>query len=330
MKAILLKSFGDADQLYLGECPDPQPGPHDLVVGVRATALNRADLLQRQGKYPPPPGESEILGLEVAGVVEGVGERVRRFEVGDRVCGLLAGGGYAEKALLNEYLALPIPAGMSFEQAAAIPEAFLTAFQALVWLADLQEGEAVLIHAGASGVGTAAIQLARGLGARVYVTASEPKHPLCLELGAAQAIDYRNEDFAEEIRRLTKGRGVQVVIDFIGAAYLERNLEALSLDGRLVLLALMGGAKVPEFRLLPLLRKRLKVMGSTLRNRSLEYKTALTHAFKAFAWEGFKDGTFRPVIDSVFPWAQVAEAHRRMEANLNQGKIVLLVGEEGG
>ncbi|RMF30179.1 MAG: NAD(P)H-quinone oxidoreductase, partial [Bacteroidetes bacterium] len=243
-------------------------------------------------------------------------------------CGLLAGGGYAERVLLNEHLALPIPERMSYEQAAAIPEAFLTAFQALVWLAELQEGEAVLVHAGGSGVGTAAIQLARGLGARVYVTASEPKHPLCLELGADHAIDYRSEDFAAEIRRLTKGRGVQVILDFIGAAYLKQNLEALALDGRLVLLALMGGAKVPDFSLLPLLRKRLKLMGSTLRNRSLEYKIALTHAFKTFAWQGFADGTYRPVIDSVFPWTEVAQAHRRMEANLNQGKIVLRVGDE--
>lgn len=324
MKAILLKDFGDADQLYPGECPAPQPGEDELLVRVRATALNRADVLQRKGQYPPPPGASEILGLECAGEVETTGAAVQRWRPGDRVCALLPGGGYAEFAVVPERMAMPIPEGFTFEQAAAIPEAFLTAYQALHWLGKVRANECVLIHAGASGVGTAAIQLAHHAGAIVAVTAgSKEKLQACRDLGAEYTINYKEEDFAPEIHEMTGGKGVDLIIDFIGAAYFQKNLSALATDGRLVNLAMMGGRMVKNADISPILRKRLTVTGSTLRNRSLAYKIELTEAFAAHAMPLFEQKKLAPIIARVFPWMAVAEAHRYMEANLNIGKIVL-------
>jgi len=312
-------------QLEWEEVDTPGPGPEEVLVRVHATALNRADLLQRKGKYPPPPGVTDILGLEMAGEVVEAGERVRAAKAGDRVCALLPGGGYAEYATVREEMLLPVPEKMSLPQAAAIPEAFLTAFQALQWLARLGRGERTLIHAGASGVGTAAIQLARWAGAEPLVTASAPKHGLCLQLGAALAIDYQTEDFAEAVAAFTGEEGVDVVLDFIGAPYWERNLRCLRTDGRLVLLAYMGGRKADGLDLSLLLRQRLHLMGSTLRARSPAYKSELTQAFRNWAWRGFESGQLHPVVDSVFEWEKAAEAHAYMEANKNQGKIVLEV-----
>lgn len=326
MQAIQTHSPGGPEQLYLGECPKPRPGPGELLVKVAATALNRADTLQRQGKYPPPKGESPILGLEMAGTVVEVGEPALRGRIGERVCGLLGGGGYAEYALIPDQMALPWPKGLDAVQAAAIPEVFLTAFQALSWLAKLRANERVLIHAGASGVGTAAIQLAKAMDARPFVTASAPKHELCLALGAEQAIDYRTEDFAERIKAYTDGQGADVIVDFIGGGYFQQNLDALAMDGRLVMLAFLGGVKVEQANLLPLLRKRLQVIGSTLRARSLAYKIELSQALQQFAWPLFESGQLRPVIDKVYDWREVAEAHRYMESNQSQGKLVLRVG----
>jgi tumor protein p53-inducible protein 3 len=325
MQAILLDQFGGAENLYLGEHLTPVPGAREVLVRVGATALNRADILQREGKYPPPKGASSILGLEFAGTVEKVGADVRRCEVGDRVCGLLAGGGYAEYVVVHEGMTMPVPPSMTLEQAAAIPEVFLTAFQALVWLADTQAGERVLIHAGASGVGTAAIQLARGLGAQVGVTASAGKHEKCLALGAEWAIDYKTADFEGRIREQTSGEGVDVVLDFIGGPYLQSNFNLLRVDGRLIQLAMMGGVKVEQLNAVQLLVKRLKWMGSTLRSRSLGYKIRLTQAFLDHVDQGFTKGTLKPVIDSVYDWKEVAKAHQYMEANKNTGKIVLKV-----
>jgi NADPH:quinone reductase-like Zn-dependent oxidoreductase len=228
--------------------------------------------------------------------------------------------------VIDERMAMPVPGHLSIEEAAAIPEVFLTAFQALRWLARLEPGEWALIHAGASGVGTAAIQIAREMGATPVVTASAAKHALCLELGAAHAIDYKTGDFSEEIRRITEGRGVDVIVDFIGAPYFDANLQALNVDGRLVVLALMGDAQAKAVHLGPILRKRLQITGSTLRNRSLDYKIALTREFREFAWPRFRSGALRPVVDRVFDWSEAAEAHRYMEENRNQGKIVLKVG----
>ena len=327
MQAILFDQPGTADQLYLGDFPQPEPEPGEILVKVAATALNRADIMQREGNYPPPPGASPVLGLEMAGTVTALGEGVTQWQVGDRVCGLLAGGGYAEYAVIHQDLALPLPQDMSFTTAAAIPEVFLTAFQALRLLAKVQSGERVLIHAGASGVGTAAIQLARSMGAEVLVTASAPKHEQCLTLGAQKAIDYKTEDFASVVREYTDGQGVDVILDFIGAPYLRSNIDVLAVDGRMVLLAFMGGAKADGVSLAKVLMKRLHIMGSTLRARSLDYKATLTRAFRDFAWADLQVGTIAPVIDSIYDWQQVQDAHRRMEANANVGKIVLRITE---
>lgn len=326
MKAILIKNYGDVDQLYLGDHPDPVMGDEDLLVEVKATALNRADILQRQGKYPPPPGASEILGLEMAGIVKAVGAKVTYWEPGDRVMALLPGGGYATQAVIHEDMALPVPANWNFAQAAALPEAYLTAFQALHQLAALKTGERLLIHAGGSSVGMAAIQLVVQLfEARCAVTASAAKHDLCLTLGAELAVDYQKEDIAAAIKKWTGGKGVDVVIDFIGAPYWNTNLEVLKTDGRLVILALMGGAVVAEGHLGAILRKRLQIIGSTLRNRPLDYKIALTQSFWTYVASLVGEGRIFPFIDKIYHWSQVAEAHTYMESNQNQGKIVLVV-----
>ncbi|MCI5082925.1 MAG: NAD(P)H-quinone oxidoreductase [Saprospiraceae bacterium] len=326
MKAVQIKEFGGPEQLFIGDWDDPKVGPHDLLVMVKATALNRADTLQRMGKYPPPKGDSPIMGLEMAGEVVAVGEAVSRWKVGDQVCSLLGGGGYAELAVVHEDLAMPIPEGLQYEEAAAIPEVFLTAYQALIWLAKLEKDERILIHAGASGVGTAAIQLARQQGAIPIVTASAPKHELCLQLGAEKAIDYKSEDFAEAVMAHTKGEGVHVVLDFLAAPYFQRNMDVLQADGRMVILALMGGVKAEQVNMAPILRKRLHIMGSTLRARSLDYKIKLSRDLQQHLWSAFAAKQVQPVIDRIMDWRDVAEAHRLMEANKNAGKIILKVG----
>ena len=329
MRAIQMQAFGGPEHLYIGEWMKPHPRPREILVRVGATALNRADILQRQGKYPPPEGESPILGLEMAGVVEAVGEAAGRWRPGDRVCGLLGGGGYAEYAVIREDIALPVPEGMPLTGAAGIPEAFLTAFQALNWLAKLQEGERVLIHAGASGVGAAAIQLARAMGAHPIVTASAAKHAICLELGAVHAVDYKKQDFETEVLEYTHGQGVDVALDFIGGPYFQRNLNVLAPEGRLILLGFLGGAQADKLNMGPILHKRLLVAGSTLRARSLDYKARLSKELYEYAWPLFEQGKLRPVIDTVYDWKDVAKAHRYMEENRNQGKVILKVGEVG-
>lgn len=326
MKAILVSYPGGPEQLFLGEYPLPEPGPRDLRVRVHATALNRADILQRKGHYPPPPGESPILSLEIAGEIEKVGEQVTSWQPGDRVCGLIGGGGYAEYALIHEDMAMPVPVTWEMESAAALPEAFLAAYQSLVWLGRLSAGECALIHAGASGVGAAAIQLARLIGAEAIVTASAGKHDFCKRLGAALAVDYKTEDFAAAIRSFTKEQGVDMILDCIGAPYFQKDLDLLRLDGRLVYIAMMGGSKPEAPDLSPILRKRLSIIGTTLRNRSLKYKVELTRSFRQFAWEALESGQIKPFVDRIFPWEDAAEAHRYMEDNKNQGKIVLKVG----
>ena len=298
----------------------------EVLVKVVASALNRADTLQRRGKYPPPKGASPILGLEISGTVAACGSKVTKWSEGDNVFGLIPGGGYAEYAVIHEDMALPVPKGLSMEEAAAIPEVFLTAFQALLWLADLKKDETVLIHAGASGVGTAAIQLAKVVGANVIVTASAPKHDLCLALGANKAIDYHEGPFEQAVMDATNGKGVDVVIDFIAAPYLQQNVNCLRTDGRMVLLAVLGGTKVGQFNMGPVLFKRLKIIGSTLRSRNREYQIRLTKDFGDFALELFEKRRLKPVIDHVFDWAEAADAHKLMENNENQGKYVLKIG----
>ena len=327
MKAIITEREGGPEVLSFGTVDRPEPGPEELLIKVHATALNRADLLQREGRYPPPTGASAILGLEAAGVIEEVGPACAQWTTGDRVCGLLAGGGYARYALVHRDLAIPLLPAMSFEEGAAIPEVFLTAFQALHWYGEIGAQKHVLIHAGASGVGTAAIQLSRAAGSRVYVTASAGKHDACRSLGADLAIDYRTEDFAARVLKVTDGRGVDIVVDFVGAPYFQKNLEALAIDGRIVMLATLGGATVDQVNLRYLFRKRATLFASTLRNRSLQYKIRLTADFVGHAMPLFEDGSLKPVVDRVFDWSQVAEAHRYMGENQNVGKIVLKVSD---
>ncbi|MBB6611307.1 NAD(P)H-quinone oxidoreductase [Pontibacter sp. Tf4] len=325
MKAILVKQPGGPEQLILGEYEQPLPSPTELLVKVHATALNRADTLQRQGKYPPPKGASPLLGLEMAGEVAEAGINCTRFKKGDKVFGLLPGGGYAEYVTIDEAMAMPMPDNLSFEEAAAIPEVFLTAWQALVWLGKLQPGERVLVHAGASGVGTAAIQLARALKTEVLVTASETKLQACLNLGAHKAINYKEVPFEDEVLAYTNSEGVDVIVDFIAGPYFNQNIDCLRLDGRLVILASLGGGKVDNFDLRKILTKRLQVMGSTLRSRTKDYQIKLTEDLAQFALPLFKEGKLKPVIDSIYSWEDAAEAHRYMESNQNIGKIVLRV-----
>jgi tumor protein p53-inducible protein 3 len=320
MKAILFDRPGAPDVLRYADAPDPQPGADELLVRVHATAVNRADLLQRAGAYPPPPGASPILGLELAGeVVTPAGE----WLLGDRMMAVVTGGGYAELATVPVGMALRIPDRFSYEQAAAIPEAFLTAYLNLFTLGRLLPGETALIHAGASGVGTAAIQLARAAGARVFVTAgSDEKLALCRELGAELGINYRREAFQERVAEATAGRGVDVVLDFVGAPYWEANMAALAAHGRLMLIGFLGGSR-GQLDLGSVMSKSLTVSGTTLRRTPLPQKIALAQAFAEFALPRFERGDMRPAIDRVYAIEQAAEAHRRLESNSNAGKVVL-------
>jgi putative PIG3 family NAD(P)H quinone oxidoreductase len=325
MRAITFTTPGGPEVLQLTEVPDPTPRPEQLLVRVRATALNRADTLQRRGQYPPPLGESDILGLELAGEVQAVGTMTQGFRVGDRVFGLVGGGGYAEKAVIDYRMAMPIPASWSFVEAAAVPEVFFTANETLFTLGQLAPGETVLIHAGASGVGTAGIQMARYIGARVFATAGTPeKVERITALGAEVGINYRTEDFAARVRELTTRAGVELIQDFIGAAYWQRNLQCLKVGGRLVLVGLMGGAKV-EADLGLILRQRLHIIGSVLRSQSLESKIAITQRFRERWLPLLTQGHIRPIIDTSFPLAEAAAAHKYMEDNRNVGKIMLVV-----
>ena len=325
MQAITIVAPGGPDVLKLGTVPDPIPSPEQILVRVRATALNRADTLQRQGQYPPPPGESDVLGLELAGEVEAVGSAVTTIAVGERVFGLVGGGGYAEKAVIDARMAMPIPEGWSFAQAAAVPEVYFTAQETIFTLAGLKRGETILIHAGASGVGTAGIQMARETGATVLVTAgSAEKIQRCVDLGATAGCNYKEQDFAEWVQHTTSGKGVDVIEDFIGAAYWDKNLKSLTPGGRLVLVGVMGGVKV-ETNLGLILRKRLQVFGSVLRTRTLADKIDITRRFQANWLPLLTAGRIKPIIDCRFPLERAAEAHQYMEDNKNFGKIILEV-----
>ena len=325
MKAITRKGDGGPEVLQLSEVSPPQPTETQLLVDVKATALNRADLIQRRGGYPPPPGESEILGLEIAGTVLGMGAAVTGFNEGDRVFGLVGGGGYAEQAVIDFRMAMFMPDEWSFEEAAAVPEVFFTANENIFTLGRLSAGETILIHAGGSGVGTAGIQIAHHVGARVFVTAgTSDKIDNCKALGAIAGINYKQSDFVTEIERLTDGDGVDVVLDFIGAPYLARNLQILKTKGRLLQVGLMGGSAT-EIDLGMVMRKRLQIIGSVMRPQSLDEKISITQRFVDRWLPEFKKGTLQPVIDSVYPLAQVREAHQYMEANRNFGKIILKI-----
>lgn len=322
MKAVQLNKFGGTEEMYIGDVPEPIKKPGEVLVRVHATALNRADLLQRQGKYPPPKGESEILGLEMAGEVVEC-DKNSMWQPGNNVMALLAGGGYAEFVSVPDQLLMPIPEGYDYNQAAAIPEVFLTAYQALFFEGRSEPGQTALIHAGASGVGTAAIQLARVEGIEPIVTCSKGKHQNCLELGASLAIDYQLEDFVEKTIEATSGNGADIILDFIGQPNFHSNIKALAQQGKLILLATMGGYKVDEVNLAIMMRKHLTIIGTTLRSRSLEYRAELTKAFSEKYLTQFETGKIKPVIDSIYSLKDIAEAHRHMVSNRNIGKIVV-------
>jgi len=324
MRAVIVTEHGDPEHMAIREAPDPDVGGDEVLVKVHATALNRADTFQRRGHYPPPDGAPDILGLEMAGTVADVGRNVDEWTQGDRVFGLLDGGGYAQYTAVHTDQLMALPPGLSMEEAAAIPEVFLTAYQALHWLGGIQPGYEVLVHAGASGVGTAAIQLTRLAGATPHITASAPKHEVCRDLGAKTTIDYESEDFAGRVQEVT-AEGVHIILDFIGAPYFHKNVESLAMDGRIVQLATLGGSTVEEVSLRALMGKRAQLMASTLRSRSREYKVELTQAFASHVGPHFVDGDLEPVVDSVYDWTDVSDAHRRMENNENAGKIVLRV-----
>lgn len=327
MKAVLQTEFGGIETLYIGETEKPVINENEVLIEVHYAALNRADLLQRKGKYPPPKGESEILGLEASGIVKQVGSNVKHFTPGDRVMTLLAGGGQAEYVKVDQRLVMTIPSSLTLEQGAAIPEVFLTAYQALFFEGRTKFGSTVLIHAGASGVGTSAIQLAKARGCRVICTASASKHDTCKQLGADLSIDYQSQDFAMIVKEYTKDRGVDIILDFIGATYFKQNLDCLATDGRLILIATMGGARLDSFDIRPILVKRLKIQGTTLRARTNNYKQELIQAFSADFLPDLASGKITPIIDCVLDWKDIQKAHQRMEANKNIGKIVLKVRE---
>lgn len=325
MKAITRTGDGGPEVLKLTAVPAPIPGPKQLLINVKATALNRLDMLQRGGLYPPPSGESEILGLEIAGTVEAMGDEVTGFSRGDRVFGLIGGGGYAEQAIIDYRMAILLPEGWSFEQAAAIPEVCFTAGETLFTLGRLRQNETVLIHAGGSGVGTAGTQMAHQIGARVFITAgSEDKIKKSKALGCTEGINYKACNFAEEIMRLTSGEGVDVVQDFIGAPYLEQNLSILKPRGRLLMVGLMGGTTV-EANLRHILRKRLQIFGSVMRSLPIEEKIQITKRFVNRWFPLLKEGRIKPIIDTVMALSQAREAHEYMEANKNFGKIILKI-----
>ncbi len=325
MKAMVV---GEGGELRLAEVPEPGLRPGEVMVDVHATALNRADLAQRAGHYPPPPGESEILGLEMAGVVASVPEGVRGVQVGDRVCALLPGGGYAERVAVPAGMLMAVPDGWSFAKAAALPEAAFTAFLNLFLEADLRSGERVLIHGGASGVGTAAIRQAVLAGAHVITTAgSSAKVEACRRLGAELAIDYRKEDFAEAVREHTGGAGVDVILDMVGEAYFPRNLDLLQVGGRMVFIASLSGRRA-SFDIRELMAKRAMLKGSTLRARPLAEKLRIRRAFEERFGQALIEGRLDPVVDRVVPLAHVDEALAQMRDNRNIGKIVLAVRDD--
>lgn len=325
MKAILIEKPGDESVLKLGVAPDPEPAPADLLIKVKYAALNRADLMQRQGYYPPPPGASPILGLECAGEVVAVGRDVSGWSVGDRAMALLPGGGYAELAAVHHGSAMHVPAVLSDAEAAALPEVFLTAFLNLFMLAGIAPGEAALIHGGGSGVGTASIQLLGLAGVRSIVTAgSDAKCEQCLRFGADVAINYAAGPFAPKVRAATNERGADVILDSIGGAYLAQNLEALANGGRLVLIGLMKGSKA-ELDLALVLRRHLRILGSTLRTRPVAEKAEIVQGFLARFGAALEAGRLRPPIYRTLPLADAAEGHRLMQSSQHFGKIVLQI-----
>jgi putative PIG3 family NAD(P)H quinone oxidoreductase len=324
MKAIVFSEPGGPEVLAWSEVPDPVPGDGEVLIEVAAAGVNRADLSQRQGHYDPPPGASEILGLECSGRIAALGPGVSGWGVGDRVCALLTGGGYAQKVAVPTGQLLPVPESVDLVEAAGLPETVCTVWSNVFMTAGLQPGETLLVHGGASGIGTTAIQLAKALGATVLVTVgSKEKAERCIELGADAAIDYKNEDFAERVRELTDGHGADVILDIMGASYLARNVDALAVSGRLVSIGMQGGTK-GELDLGKLMRKRAAVMATTLRARPPAEKAAIVAAVREHVWPLVASGAFRVVVDRRVPLPDAAQAHRVVQNSDHVGKVLLV------
>ena len=322
MRAVIAPDPGGPDALVLADLPDPTPGDGEVVVDMRATAVNRADTLQRQGHYPPPPGASDVLGLECSGVVSEVGDGVEGWQVGDEVCALLASGGYGEKVLVPAGQLMPVPDGLDLVTAGALPEVACTVWSNVFMVAGLQENETLLVHGGAGGIGNFAVQLAKALGSRVLTTAGSPeKLEVCRQLGADVAINYRDQDFVDVVKQETDG-GVDVILDIMGASYLERNVNALATEGRLVVIGMQGGTKA-EIDLGVLLRKRAAVVAATLRARPVAEKAAICASVVEHVWPLVADGSVKTLVHATLPLEQAAEAHRIMESGEHTGKIVL-------
>lgn len=327
MRAVVIDEPGGPEVLQVRDVPDPVPAPDEVLITITTAGVNRADIAQREGFYPPPPGAPLYPGMECAGRIAAVGSNVAGWRPGDEVCALLAGGGYAEQVAVPTGQLLPVPDGLSVADAAALPEAACTVYSNVVMSAGLSAGDTLLVHGGASGIGTFAIQVGRALGARVVCTAgSEAKLARCGELGADLAINYRNEDFAAAVADFTQGRGADVILDIIGAAYLPRNVSALATGGRLVVIGMQGGS-IGELDLGQLLRKRATVHASTLRARPLAEKAAIVSEVRANLWPLVGSGQIRPVIETILPLIEAAQAHRLMEASGHVGKILLATGD---
>ncbi|MCF3143543.1 NAD(P)H-quinone oxidoreductase [Streptomyces platensis] len=325
MRAITIPEPGGPEALVWADVPDPQPAEGEVLIEVAASAVNRADLLQRQGFYDPPPGSSPYPGLECSGRISALGPGVHGWAVGDEVCALLAGGGYAEKVAVPAGQVLPVPSGVDLVTAAALPEVTCTVWSNVFMIAHLRPGETLLVHGGASGIGTMAIQLAKAVGARVAVTAGGPeKLARCAELGADILIDYREQDFVQEIRKATDGTGADVILDIIGAKYLQRNVKALAVSGRLAIIGLQGGVKA-ELNLAALMAKRAAITGAGLRARPLNEKAAIVAAVREHVWPLIANGQVRPIVDRLLAMADAAEAHRVVDASAHVGKVVLTV-----
>lgn len=323
MRAIEITIDSAGNTLTLGEYPRPVPNENQVLIKVAAAGVNRPDLVQRQGAYPPPAGASPILGLEVAGIIVDIGNEVTGFKPGDAVCALLTGGGYAEYCLASAACCLPVPKGLSFAEAAALPETFFTVWSNVFERGRLSGSESLLVHGGGGGIGTTAIQLAKAFGHSIYVTAgSDEKCRRCVALGADAAINYRQQDFVEAIHRLTGNQGVDVILDMIGGDYLPRNLKSLAVEGRLVQIAIQNGAK-SELNLWQLMLKRQTITGSTLRAREDSFKAGIALQLREKVWPILEAGKLKPSIDSVFPLAEAEQAHARMAGNQHFGKIVL-------
>ncbi|MDP6872622.1 MAG: NAD(P)H-quinone oxidoreductase [Alphaproteobacteria bacterium] len=326
MTAIEITEFGPPEGLQPVSRPTPRPGHGEVLIKVAAAGVNRPDVMQRTGNYPPPPGAPDIPGLEVAGEVVQAGPGVDAVAVGDRVCALVAGGGYAEYCLAPSALCLPVPGPLNMAEAAGLPETFFTVWTNVFQRGGLRGGESILIHGGSSGIGTTAIQLAKAFGARIFVTAgNQEKCQACVELGAERAINYREENFAEVIAEATGGDGIDLILDMVGGDYFTPNIASLAVEGRLVQIATLHGPKVPDFSILPIMMKRLTVTGSTLRPRTVAQKAVIADELREQVWPLLEQGAIRPVMDQSFALADAAGAHARMDGGEHIGKIVLTV-----